>query len=107
MSALLPLVRLSLAQCEFILVNQSVPQNCVPDKTGKRCINCGWVWKLDKPWPRRNCGTVESLPEMIAEFDDLMESGNIDAETHPADAIGRIIMQHGLKRTGKLRAKKR
>ena len=42
-----------------------------------------------------------SLSEMITEFDGLMESGDLDAETHSADAIGKRIMQHGLKRPGK------
>ncbi len=44
--------------------------DCIADETGKHCINCGWVWKLDKPWPRRNCAEVSSrgLGDTVAKI---------------------------------------
>ncbi len=33
-----------------------------------------------------------TLQEMIAEFDRLMETGDLDAEHHPADKLGEKIM---------------
>ena len=29
--------------------------DCTPDTTGKVCVNCGWTWSRDRPFPRRNC----------------------------------------------------
>jgi len=42
--------------------------DCIPDADGRRCIHCGWEWKLyPKPWPRKNClkapGRVPLTPE--------------------------------------------
>jgi hypothetical protein len=28
---------------------------CVADKTGKKCVNCGWRWNHDTRFPRRVC----------------------------------------------------
>lgn len=35
--------------------------DCIPDTAGSRCINCGWQWKRDTPFPRRNCPKAPSL----------------------------------------------
>ena len=29
---------------------------CIPDKSGRFCVNCGWKWKFpERGWPRRDC----------------------------------------------------
>ncbi len=46
------------------------------------------------------------LADMISEFDWLVGAGPVDLDIHPADVLGRQIMQHGLRRPSKPCGKK-
>ncbi len=35
--------------------------DCIPDPTDSFCINCGWRWKRDTPFPHRNCTNPPDL----------------------------------------------
>ncbi len=36
--------------------------DCIPNKSGTICINCGWQWKLyPDPWPHHNCTNSPKL----------------------------------------------
>jgi len=61
-----------------------------------KCERCGWVYfrKASKP-PRRPC--PKALPELIAQFDALLESGDDEA----ADELGKRIMCYELRRLNK------
>ncbi len=43
--------------------------DCISDSTGKRCINCGWQWKRDTPFPRRNCDNPPDLRPAMSKLE--------------------------------------
>ncbi len=42
-------------------ISYSLMMDCVPDTAKKRCINCGWQWKRDTPFPRNECTNPPDL----------------------------------------------
>lgn len=42
--------------------------DCIPDAGGKTCIHCGWQWKRDTPFPRRNCSHAPNLVPAAARL---------------------------------------
>lgn len=42
--------------------------NCIPDTTGKVCVNCGWQWTRDTPFPHRNCPRSPDLKPAAAKL---------------------------------------
>ncbi len=55
-----------------------------------RCRHYRWARRPVVPCP--GCPSYR-LADMIDEFEALMETGDLDADTHPADEVGKRIWQ--------------
>ncbi len=90
-----------LTACSFVITKAPI------DDRGRQLFRCELCGRLIRS--RLAIGKIHAvcklaLLDLIAEFDSLMESGDLHAIIHPADAIGEVLMEgmdHKPKKPGK------
>ncbi len=62
--------------------------DCIPNAAGKRCIHCGWKWKLHpRPWPRRNCPAQQTPEAKAARKAEIAEANK------PENIVARMLKE--------------